>query len=240
MKAMFQNIRLLALAILSVVTGRAHHQPPNFANIKALLLHLCDYDEAKCEWVLRWLAYPLRSPGAKMDMGLVVNGEAGTGKSLFFNTIMRQVYGDNSVRVLDASQLHAGVHRWAGGARLAVFEGPFSKKNATRLKELVTSMALQGAAIVGSGGRLVRKNRVNFVFLSTSSEFLPVLESDRRLAVLEVPPRHLPRFYLAVRAEIDNGGIDAFREYLMRGLDLGGFDQHTRPPADAAQRALAA
>jgi hypothetical protein len=239
MKAMFQNLRLLAAAILSVFTDRSGHQPANFANIKALLLHLCDYDEAKCHWVLCWLAYPLRNPGVKMDLALVVNGENGTGKSLFFNTIMRQVYGDNSVRVHDADQLHATFnYRWADGARLAVFEGPFSKKNAARLKDLVSAVALTISQKFQPAQ--TRKNRMNFVFLSTSSEFLPVLESDRRLAVLEVPPRHLPRFYLAVRAEIDNGGIEAFREYLMRGLDMGDFDQHTRPPADGAQRALAA
>jgi hypothetical protein len=236
MKKMIRNLQLLGAAIVRRLTDRTAHQPPNFANIQALLLHLCDYDEVLCHWVLCWLAYPLRNPGAKMDMGLVVNGEEGTGKSLFFDTIMRRVYGDHSVAVADAAQLHAAFNGWAEGTRLAVFEGKFTKKNAARLKELIASASLE--LFVRFKPTQTRKNRMNFVFLSTSSEFVPVIESDRRLAVLEVPPRQAPRFYLAVRAEIDNGGVDAFREYLMRGLDMRGFDEHTRPPDDPARRAL--
>jgi predicted P-loop ATPase len=236
MKAMLQNLRLLVAAILSVFTDRTAHQPPNFANIKALLLHLCDYDEALCHWVLCWLAYPLRNPGAKMDRALVVNGEEGTGKSLFFEEVVARLYEDDSVRHLDEARLHGVLQRWADGARLAVVNGSFTKKNAARLKALITAEVFHVAGRFEQGQ--TRKNRVNFVFLSTSSEFLPVLESDRRLFVLEVGPRQSRTFYQAVRHEIDNGGIDAFREYLMRGLDLGGFDEHTRPPADPAQRAL--
>jgi hypothetical protein len=237
MQKLIEKLQLFGAAMLRPFTDRSAHQPPNFANIRALLLHLCDYNEALCHWVLCWLAYPLRNPGAKMAMGLVVNGEEGTGKSLFFDTIVRRLYGDDGVAVRDASQLHAAFTRWAAGTRLAVFEGKFTKNNAARLKELIAAVAIGYIDANGPRGQ-TRKTRMNFVFLSTSSEFLPVVESDRRLALLEVPPRQVPRFYLAVRAEIDNGGVDAFREYLMRGLDLRGFDEHTRPPAAPAQRAL--
>jgi hypothetical protein len=236
MKKIVLNLRLLLAFVLSPFTDRAGHQPPNFANIKALLLHLCDYDDVKCTWVMRWLAYPLRNPGAKMDIGLVVNGEEGTGKNMFFEQVVARLYNDDSVRHLDAARLHATLQRWAVGARLAMVDGTFSKKNAARLKELITAAALHVAGRFEQGQ--TRKNRINFVFLSTSSEFLPVLESDRRLFVLEVGPRQTRTFYRAVSHEIANGGVEAFREYLMRGLDMSGFNEHTRPPADAAQRAL--
>jgi hypothetical protein len=236
MKSITKAFARIAAALGALLAARPHHQPANFANIHALLLHLCDYDPVKCEWVMRWLAYPLRNPGAKMDMGIVVNGEEGTGKSLFFDRVVPRLYGDGSVRVLHAMQLHAAFNRWAEGTRLAVFDGAFSKKNAARLKDLIASASLHVASKFEQGQN--RKNRMNFVFLSTSSEFLPVVESDRRLFVLEVPPRQSRTFYRAVAHEIDNGGVEVFREYLMRGLEMTGFDEHTRPPADPAQRAL--
>ena len=39
-------------------------------------------------WVLKWLAYPIQHPGAKMRTALVLHGPQGTGKNMFFEAIM--------------------------------------------------------------------------------------------------------------------------------------------------------
>jgi putative DNA primase/helicase len=236
MKAITKKLGQLVAALTGPFTMRAQHTPVGCTNIRALLMHLCDFDEATFAWMLRWIAYPLKNPGAKLDMAVVVNGEGGTGKSLMFERVVAGLYEDGA-RTLPASQLHSPFNHWADGIRLAVVEGVFTKRNAARLKDLTSAVSLQIATRFEPAQR--RKNRMNFVFLSTSSEFLPVLESDRRLFVLEVPPRRPRAFYSAVFAEIDNGGIDAFRDYLMRNLDMTGFDEHTRPPAAPAMRAVA-
>jgi hypothetical protein len=236
MKRLLRNLRLLRATIASAFLGRDHHRPVSFHNIQTLLLHLCDYDEAACHWVMCWLAYPLRNPGAKMAMGIVVNGEGGTGKSVFFHHVAAGLYRDDSARVINARQLHDVFTRWADGAGLVVVDGTFSKKNATRLKSLISAVSVP----ITTKGRRDRTidNRMNFVFLSTSTEFLPVLETDRRLFVLEVPPRHTDLFYRAVMYEIQDGGLEAFRDYLLHGLDMGSFNETTRPPAAPAQHAL--
>jgi hypothetical protein len=235
MKTLLANLRV-QIAFAWSLLARPSAQPVTFVNIKQLLLHLCDYDEDTCQWVMRWLAYPLRHPGAKMDMGIVVNGDQGTGKSMFFSRVAARLYPAGAGRVMHTTQLHGVFSQWSADTRLAVVEGTFSKKNAARLKELIAATALQVSAKFEKSQ--TRKNRTNFVFISTSSEFLPVLESDRRLFVLEVPPPQLRMFYSAVDHEIKNGGVEAFRDYLLHGLDMTGFDEHTRPPASPAQRAL--
>ncbi len=74
-------------------------------------------------------------------------------------------------------------------------------------------------------------NQMNFVFLTGELDFLPSGSEDRRFMVLEAPPAQAPRFYQAVTNEIENRGIDAFRDFLMFGLDMEGFDENTLPPA---------
>jgi hypothetical protein len=235
MKALFRKL-CVQLAFAWSVLKRPSPQPVTFINIRQLLLHLCDYDEVTCQWVMRWLAYPLRNPGAKMAMGIVVNGEQGTGKSLFFSRVAAHLYPTGAGRVMHCSQLHSVFNQWVEHTRLAVVEGAFSKKNAARLKELIGSVSTQ---VEGKNVKSqTRKNRSNFVFLSGSTEFLPVLEADRRLCVLEAPPPQLRMFYQSVDHEIRNGGVEAFRDYLLHGLDMAGFDETTRPPASAAHRAL--
>jgi putative DNA primase/helicase len=57
-----------------------------------LLEYLCSNEDdnaaALCQWVLRWVAYPIQNPGAKMKTALVLHGPQGTGKNLFFEAIM--------------------------------------------------------------------------------------------------------------------------------------------------------
>ena len=56
MKKIITRIGQLIATLHHRLTDRAHHQPVNYANIRALLLYLCDFNEDKCLWVMRWLA----------------------------------------------------------------------------------------------------------------------------------------------------------------------------------------
>lgn len=236
MRFLYQKLALLVASALNIGTGHAQHQPVNFTNIKVLLLHLCDFDEELCLWVMRWLAYPLRNPGAKMDRALVINGEEGTGKRLFVNGVVRQLYEVGQARAIRDLKMHAALNEWAA-AQLVVVHGQFSKSNAVRLKELVTAESVLVQQAEAERARR-RRNYMNLVFLSNSPEFLPVIETDPRLCVVEAPPAREKAFYLAVAEEINNGGVDAFRDFLMRDLDMGSFDQHTAPPLHRAGRAV--
>jgi hypothetical protein len=228
--------RRLGAAMRDKLADRTHHQPLNYCNIMVLIRHLCDFDEALVQWVLRWIAYPLRTPGAKMNMALVVNGEEGTGKSLFFVRVVAALHQPGTAYVCGADKLQSTFNGWAAAARLVVFDGRFSKRNASRLKALVTASSLH----VVRKGHPEQKlpNLCNFIFLSTSSEFLPVLETDRRLCLLEAPPRMRHETYDAIAHEIANGGVDAFRNFLLHDLDMGNFCESTRPPAHPAGRAV--
>ena len=74
-------------------------------------------------------------------------------------------------------------------------------------------------------------NRLNFIYVTSSPDFLPADVGNRRFLVIEVPPARQRAFYQAVVHEIAEGGVDAFRDYLMHGLDMGAFKEATPPPA---------
>ncbi|NML62245.1 hypothetical protein HHL21_14405 [Massilia sp. RP-1-19] len=223
-------VRTLALLTRPAPT----RMPSCCVNINALLLHLCDFDHELYGYVLKWLAYPLRHPGAKMNRALIFNGGAGSGKSLFFNRVVTGLYGGEARHVND-SVLTASFNAWAASARFVLAEDDLTNQAQVTLKRLISSDIV---TINGKGvPEYAEPNRMNFVFLSGAADFLPASVGDRRFVVIEVPPARGPLFYRAVRDEIDNGGVDAFREYLMRGIDLGTFDQYTLPPVTARVRA---
>jgi putative DNA primase/helicase len=72
------------------------------AKLLKLLFYLCGEDEATYEWVLKWCALPLQRVGAKMQTAIVMYGEEGTGKNLFWGAV-RAIYGDHGTIISQRS-----------------------------------------------------------------------------------------------------------------------------------------
>ena len=212
------------------LAGQQAQPATHCGNINALLLHLCDFDYDLHNWVLQWLAYPLRNPGAKMERGLIVNGGEGTGKTMFFQHVIASLYGD-AARFVGERKLASAFTPWMPGARYIVVSGILSRNCVPALKQLVSGQFVT----VNQKGlpAYTAENEMNFVFLADSENFVPPTLDQRRFVVIEAPPKREPRFYRAVADEINNGGVEVFRDYLMHHLDMDGFHQYTKPPVSA-------
>lgn len=194
-------------------------------NINMLLMHLCDFDSERYSYILKWLAYPLRHPGAKMRYGLVVKGEKGTGLSLFFQHVAMLLHqGDG--RAIGAEALATRFnHGWAG-APIVVVDG-MPRHALEHIKALITT----DSVVIERKGEPAKwaPNRMNFIFVAGQADAIPT-GTNRRFMVLEAPPAREKVFYQAIASEIENGGVDAFRSFLLHGIDMDGFNETTVPP----------
>lgn len=227
MKTILFALKNFIRTIGNLISPQVRHLPTHCSNINSLLLHLCDYDRELHQWVLRWIALPLRKPGVKMSTALMVNGSEGTGKSLFFDRIVSAMYGAGA-RHIEGQRVSAAFNSWAAGARYVVIEGEYSKRTTVQLKELVSSRDL----IINTKGAETTQepNQMNFVFITGGENFLPLSAASRRFAIVEAPPAQDSEFYRAVVEEMKNGGLDAFHLFLLSALDMGDFDENTMPP----------
>lgn len=205
-----------------------------------LLWHMCGSEsnqKALYDWVLKWLAYPLQHPGAKMKSTIVIHGPQGTGKNMFFDEYMK-LYGDYG-RVLDQAALEDKFNDWASRKLFLLADEVVARTEVYHLKNKLKAL------ITGDRIRINPKNiqayeednHANLVFLS--NEAMPVVleEDDRRHAVIWTPEKLTQDFYVEVMAEIRNGGTAALHDYLLR-LDLGDFTNGTNPPMTDAKREL--
>lgn len=205
-----------------------------------LLRYMCMGDanaEHLFQWVLRWIAYPIQHPGAKMKSTLVIHGPQGTGKNLFFECVMA-IYGRYG-RVIDQSAIEDKFNDWASRKLFLIADEVVARSDLYHVKNKLK------AFITGDWIRINPKNmaayeernHVNLVFLS--NERMPVVleEDDRRHAIIWTPEKLSPAFYEEVAAEIRAGGIAALHQYLL-DLDLKGFDEHTKPPMTVAKAEL--
>lgn len=205
-----------------------------------LLHYMCGNDsnpDKLYQWLLRWLAYPIQHPGAKMRTTLVIHGPQGTGKNMFFEAIM-SIYGRYG-RVIDQSAIEDKFNDWASRKLFLIADEVVARSDLYHIKNKLK------AFVTGEWIRINPKNmsayeernHVNMVFLS--NEAMPVVleEDDRRHAVIWTPEKLTPDFYKQVKAEIDDGGAAALHDYLLH-LDLGDFGEATLPPMTDAKREL--
>lgn len=213
--------------IISTPPARPLRVSSHCTNINMLLMHLCDFDDKRYSYVLQWLAYPLKHPGAKMSYGLVVSGGEGTGKKLFFHDVALALHRGKG-RIIHATRLSDHL---AGclDSSLVVIDGNFTQRTVARVKALMTSKSV---TIEAGATQLPREipNQINFAFLSGDTNPICDFGGSRRFMIIDAPPRRERCFYQAIRHEIKNGGVDAFRDYLMHGIDLEGFNESTLPP----------
>lgn len=206
-----------------------------------MLWHMCSGEKRSTElyeWVVRWLAYPIQHPGAKMRSCVVVHGPQGTGKNLFFEAYMA-IFGKYG-RMLDQSALEDKFNDWASRKLFLLADEVVARTEAHHVKNMLKGL------ITGERVRINPKNmsaheesnHCNFVFLSNEAMPLVLEEDDRRHAVIWTPAKLGPEFYTALVEEIAAGGAEALHEYLLH-LPIGdGFGVGSQPPMTDAKRAL--
>ena len=204
-----------------------------------LLYSLCSTEENQEDvfhWVLRWLAYPLQNPGAKMQTALLFFGEKqGTGKSLFFEGIVKEIYGAHGATG-GQHQLEAPYTMWRSQKLFVLFEEILSRQDKYSHFGLIKHM------ITGRDTPISQKfkddrteaNHLNCVMLSNEFQAVPLEPEDRRFLVVDVRNPLDTELLANIKVALDHGLIEAFYAFLLE-YPLGDFDQHTKPIMTAAK-----
>lgn len=178
-----------------------------------LLNYLCGEDT---DYVLKWLAYPLVYPGAKMRSSLIIHGAQGIGKNLVFEKAMIGAYGKWG-RLIDQRDLDSAFNGWISKKLYIVADEVATDKRKIDTSNLLKSWITGGTVSVNEKNLPVREeqNHCNFVFLSNNAIPIFVDEDDRRYCVIRVPenPMH-PDFYQAVADEIASTNGLAWYQFL--------------------------
>ncbi|TVO53835.1 DUF5906 domain-containing protein [Denitromonas halophila] len=206
-----------------------------------LLGYLCSAEQNGAEvyeWVLRWLAYPIQHPGAKLHSAIVVHGPQGTGKSRFFESYAR-IYGDYSL-VLNQGAIEDKFNAdWTERKLFIVADEIVARSDMYHLKNQLKGF------ITGEWVRVNPKNvaahrernHMNLVFLSNEKQPVVLENDDRRHLVIWTPPALSRDYFDEIDAEINAGGIAALHSYLLQ-IPLGDFKPWTRPPMTRSKQQL--
>ncbi|MGX1125532.1 DUF5906 domain-containing protein [Pseudomonas sp. HLS-6 TE3448] len=210
-------------------------------NLRWLISFLCNHDEKALDWLTKWLAYPLQHLGAKMDTAVLMHSiMEGSGKSLLFADVFGALYGQYAATV-GQTQLEGSFNAWQSRKLWAVFEEVVSRdqryNQVGKIKHMITGKTVRMESKFINGWE--ESNHMNAVFLSNEILPWPISDSDRRMLVMW-PTETLPvERQKAIGYELANGGVAALYGWLL-GIDIGDFDQRTRPPKTEARERLVA
>lgn len=202
------------------------------------LLHLCRYRHIEYDFLLKWIAYPLQHPGAKMATSVVMFGAEGPGKSMIWEKVVKEIYGEYSVTIGQA-QLESPFTGWQSRKVFALAEEVVSRAEMRHYKGALKHLVTGDTLHINEKMQPLReeRNHLNFVFLSNSTIPLELDDGDRRYLVLyvdDVPPDD---YFAKLKAEIVAGGVACFYHLLM-SLDLTGFSPHSKPPLNEEKQGL--
>ncbi|AFK70869.1 DNA primase [Pseudomonas putida SJTE-1] len=208
-------------------------------NLRWLISFLCNHDAVALDWLVKWLAYPLQHMGAKMDTAVLFHSTMeGSGKSLLFADIMGELYGRYGATV-GQTQLEGNFNAWQSGKLWAVFEEVVSRdqryNQVGKIKHMITGKTVRMESKFINGWE--EANHMNSVFLSNEIMPWPISESDRRMLVMWPLETLPPERQKAIARELANGGVAALYGWLL-DVELGEFNQRTRPPETEARQRL--
>lgn len=203
----------------------------------ALVLMLCENNTDILMWVLRWFAYPLQNPGAKMRTAIVIHGGEGTGKNLILSVLL-DIYGNYSA-IITQTELESSFNGWASRKLFINGNEVVSRQEMYHKKGVIKNMITEPKWTINEKNINPRDeaNHANIVFTSNSLQPVSPDKDDRRYLVLWTPPKLDKKFYREVANEINSGGVAAIYDYLLN-LDLDGFDEFTEPLMTNAKKDL--
>lgn len=205
-----------------------------------LLTYMCSEEQnaiGVATWVVKWLAYQLQNPGAKMQTAIVLYGLQGTGKNLLFEYPMR-IFGRYGATI-GQHAMEDKFNDWASGKMFIVCNEVVSSSEKYHVKNTLKGLITDRTIRINpkNVSSYEEANHCNLVFLS--NERMPVVleEDDRRHLVIYTPPPKDKAFYDDIVNEMYNGGAEALFHYLLH-IDVGDFNEHSKPPMTLAKEEL--
>lgn len=208
------------------------------APVLELLDHLCDHDETVSEWILDWIAWQVQHLGFKMPTAIIMHGDEGSGKNLFWEGAVMPIFGDYAA-IVGQAELESKYNAWLSRRVFIVGDEVLSRHEMRNLKGKLKSMISGKLVQIEDKFMPLRMeaNHVNMVFLSNELQPNALDASDRRYMVVWTPPKRDRAWYQDISDWLAAGGRERFMGWLL-ARDLSAFDPYAPPPSTQAKRDL--
>lgn len=182
-------------------------------------------DTAARDWFVKWLAFPIQNPGAKLYTAcLLWSVKHGVGKS-FIGYIMGRIYGQNFVEVKQ-SEVHGSFNEWAQNKQFVLADditGSDKRSDADMLKKMITQRTIRINAKFLPTYEV--PDCVNYLFTANHPDAFYLEDSDRRFFIHEITASPADSdFYKELQIWMETTGPSYLHYWLKHEVDCEGFN----------------
>lgn len=195
-------------------------------------LVICQGDEEHFIWYITYFAHLFQFPGEKPSTAIVISGNKGTGKSIFFD-FLSDILGANFSKISDGKRALGNFNAQNETALFVLMEEAFwaaDQGSESVLKDMITSPKQR---IERKGvDAYMAPSFYRTALLSNAGWVVPASFDERRFAVFKCGDQHrgdIP-YFKALAAQMNNGGKAAMLFDLLNYRPKNGWDVLRTPP----------
>ena len=207
---------------------------------------VCSGRKEHFDYLIKWMAYAVRNPDKPIGVAVAFRGAQGAGKGIVARTF-GSIFGKHFSHIANGDQLTGRFNANLATSCVVFLDEALwaaDKKGEGVLKALITEPRLQLEAKFRDP--IMVDNCLRIIVASNNDWIAPVGIGDRRWFILDVANTYAGtehrEYWVALYAEIDNGGVAAMFDHLL-AMDLSGFDvravPHTAAKAQQQTHSLA-
>jgi len=221
---------------------------PKKGNVKPftdLVKYIFAAEPGAIDWFMKWLAYPLQHPGAKLQSGVLVWSQSeGVGKT-FIGEIMRGIYGDNFSRI-EKEDIVGEWNDWLINKQFILGEeitGGDSRHVADKVKNMITRAT--AISKIKYQATFQINDCANYFLTSNHEDSLHLSGKDRRWLVVHVDDekhpdeKHPDAWYKKIQDWKTNGGAAHLFYYLLTEIDTADFNPMSAAPQTSSKIEMA-
>jgi hypothetical protein len=205
--------------------------------LEHLRINVCSGHQDWYDYLIRWMAHAVQFPDQRAEVGIVLIGKKGVGKTLGVEEFGK-IFGQHFLVVVNPDHFTGkfNFHLQRCSVLLAdecLYAG--DRKHEQIAKAMVTGSTL---FIEPKGLNAYQANNYLHIFICTNNDWaVPATEDERRWFCLNVGEAHRQDFdyFTKICADMKNGGRANLLHYL-QNMDLGNFQIRKVPETDALKQ----
>lgn len=158
----------------------------NSPNIYYLISNLCKFKKEQIIYFLNWLGHKVQKPYEKIERGIVFYGEESTGKGLFFDTILKEIFGEYSylsnMKFYDPTHNQSNYNKHESKLLINAIDECYYLKS---VEDIFKTKLTQKKKLINiKGGRQFEEQDFEDMLFFSNRE-LPIKAGDKRLSFIK-------------------------------------------------------
>jgi predicted P-loop ATPase len=164
----------------------SEYQGMDFPYIRTLLMNLVADDEQGYEYLTNWLSWLINNPTQRLATSIVLQGQQGSGKTLFTNYILKKIFDSNFTEI-GQEDINDSFSEFMMGKQMVIAnEVMYNEKksgSSEKLKNFVTDDFVNVRRKYRDS--LFMRNYCHFIFTSNQQIPIKIEKNDRRFTVFK-------------------------------------------------------